>query len=45
MTELTESLQEGEYVLVVLIETDTGDGEPVTIITTMSKENGRACIQ
>lgn len=40
MTELTESLQEGEYVLVVLIETDTGDGEPVTIITTMSKENG-----
>ncbi len=40
MTELTESLQEGEYILLVLIETDLGDGEPVTIITTMSADNG-----
>lgn len=40
INELAESMQEGEYILFVLIETDTGDGNPVTMITTMSMENG-----
>ena len=44
MAELTESMQEGEYVLLVVIETDFGDGKPVTMFMVMDKENGELAV-
>ena len=44
LTELTESMQEGEYVLIVIIETDFGDGKPVTMLMVMVKENGELAV-
>lgn len=44
MTELTESMQEGECILLTVIETDLGDGKPVTMFMVMVKENGELAI-
>ena len=44
MTELAESMQEGEYVLLAVIETDFGDGKPVTMLMLMVKENGELAV-
>ena len=39
VTNLTESLQEGEYIFLVVLESDMGDGNLTTILTTLGKEN------
>lgn len=39
VTSLTESLQEGEYIFLVVLESDMGDGNLTTILTTLVKEN------
>lgn len=37
---LTESMQEGDCILLVIIEVEFGNGTPITMLTTLSKVNG-----
>lgn len=37
---LTESMQDGDCVLLVIIEVEFGNGTPITMLTTLSKVNG-----
>lgn len=37
---LTESMQEGDYILLVIIEVEFGNGTPATMLTTLSKVDG-----
>ena len=40
LTSLTESMQEGDCILLVIIEVEFGDGTPTTMLVTLSKVNG-----
>lgn len=40
ITSLVESMQEGDYILMFILDCDMGDGEKLTAISTMVMENG-----